>query len=50
MISTIDDGSITLPAISSRMFTSSRNSIQPMPLPVIQFAIVCGICSLRHQE
>ena len=41
----MEDGSITLPASSSSRFTSSRNVIQVMPLPVIQFAIVCGICS-----
>ena len=46
MISTIDDGSITLPASSSSRFTSSRNVIQLMPLSVIQLAIACGICSL----
>ena len=31
MISTIEDGSITLPATSSRMLTNSRNPIQARP-------------------
>jgi len=45
VISTIDDGSITLPASSSKL-TTSRNSTQPMPLSLIQAVIACGICSL----
>ena len=31
MIRMIDDGSITLPAISSSTLTTSRNAIQPRP-------------------
>ena len=46
MISTIEDGSITLPASSSSMLTSSRKPIQPTPASVIQAAIACGICSV----
>ena len=45
MISTIEEGSITLPASSSRTFTNSRNAITPRPLSSIQAAIACGICS-----
>ena len=46
MISTIEDGSITLPASSSSTLTTSRKVIQLMPLSVIQLDIACGICSL----
>ena len=45
MISTIDDGSITLPAISSSTLTISRNMIQSTPIEVIQSAICCGMFS-----
>ena len=45
VISTIEVGSITLPATSSSTFTNSRNVIQLMPLPVIHPVIACGICS-----
>ena len=46
VISTIDDGSITLPASSSKL-TTSRNSTQPMP-PVLDPGghRLHGICSL----
>ena len=45
MISTIDDGSITLPASSSTMLTNSRNATTPRPLSSIHAASSCGICS-----
>ena len=45
-MSTIEVGSITLPATSSSRFTNSRNSTQVRPEVVIQFVIACGICSL----
>ncbi len=45
MISTIDEGSITLPASSSSTLTTSRNAIGPSPLSSIHAAITCGICS-----
>src|SRR5512135_2120194 len=46
MISTIDDGSITLPASSSITLTTSRKPITPSPCATIHDAIACGICSL----
>jgi hypothetical protein len=45
MIKRIDDGSITLPAASSRMLTTSRNTQRLKFLSMIQAAIACGICS-----
>ena len=45
MISTIDDGSITLPASSSSTLTTSRKIDPVDACRVIQAAISCGICS-----
>ena len=45
MISTIDDGSITLPASSSTMLTNSRNATTPRPLSSIHAASCCGMFS-----
>ncbi len=45
MISTIEEGSITLPASSSTTLTNSRNATTPRPLSSIQLASSCGICS-----
>ncbi len=45
MISTIAEGSITMPMTSSMMLTTIRNSILPSPSPVIQLVIDWGICS-----
>ena len=45
MISTIDDGSITLPASSSSTLTNNRNATWPRPLSSIHAAMTCGICS-----
>src|SRR5258708_34570113 len=42
MIKRIDDGSITLPAASSRMLTTSRNIQRLKFLSLIQAAISCG--------
>src|SRR5450830_1724834 len=46
MISTIDDGSMTLPANNSKTLTTSRKVIGPRPLSVIMAAIACGMFSL----
>ena len=46
MIRMIELGSITLPAISSRMLTTSRKAIGPKPCPISQSAIACGMFSL----
>src|SRR3954468_8971963 len=45
MISTIDEGSITLPAISNSTFTIIRNAIGPSPLSSSHAAICCGMFS-----
>ena len=45
MINRIDEGSMTLPAASRMMFTTSRNVHRPRFLSIIQAAISCGICS-----
>ena len=46
MMSRIDDGSITLPAISSTMLTTSRNTQTSKCRSMIQAAIACGMFSL----
>ena len=45
MISTIDEGSITLPARSRSTLTNSRKATTPRPLSSIHAAMTCGICS-----
>ena len=45
MIRTIDDASITLPAISSSTLTIRRKMIQSTPTEVIHAAICCGMFS-----
>ncbi|MNK27565.1 hypothetical protein D3C87_459230 [compost metagenome] len=46
MISTMDDGSMTLPANNSSTLTTNKKLITPRPLPVIHSAIACGMFSL----
>ena len=46
MIRMIDDGSMTLPASSSRTLTTSRNPNQPRSWAVIHSASADGIFSL----
>ena len=50
MISTIDDASITLPAINSSTLTIRRKMIQSTPIEVIQAAICCGIFSFAIRK
>ncbi len=42
----IAEGSMKLPAISSTMFTTSRNIHGESPSSVTQLAMLCGICSV----
>ncbi|OPZ05031.1 MAG: hypothetical protein BWZ09_01381 [Alphaproteobacteria bacterium ADurb.BinA305] len=44
-ISTIDDGSMKLPAISIRMLAMIRKPIIPTPVPIMKSAISCGMFS-----
>ena len=51
-ISTIDDGSMKLPAASRSTLAMSRKPIRPTPVPSMPSAIACGMfsCVIRNEN
>ena len=52
VISTIEEGSITFPARSSRTLVTRRKETTPRLFPRIQSAIACGMfsCVIRNEK